>query len=86
MDKLTFKKVMQWCPDNRYYTPIYETVTIPDGEVIDYFSTEDSEHNQMHVFARQFDDRLFILEQSVVDGALKTPGNGNDQYFWLQEI
>lgn len=84
--KLTFKRVVQWCPDQRYYVPIYETVTIPDGEVIDYFLTVDSESNPVHLFARQFDDRLFTLDQSVVEGAVLEPHKGNTQHFWLQEI
>lgn len=84
--KLSFKRVLQWSPAENYYVPIYETVTIPDGEVIDYFLTEDSDHNPVHLFARQFDERLFTLDQAVVDGALLEPDKGNDQHFWLQEI
>lgn len=86
VDKLSFKRVLQWSPAESYYVPIYETVTIPNGEVIDYFLTEDSEHNPVHLFARQFDDRLFTLDQAVVDGALLEPDKGNTQHFWLQEI
>jgi len=86
LDRLVFDKVMHWQPRDSYYVPIYEQVTIRDQEVIDYFMTEDSEHNPMHVFARQFDDRLFILSAAVVEGAVKEPNKGNTQYFWLQEI
>lgn len=85
-DKLSFKRVLQWSPVENYYVPIYETVTIPSGEVIDYFLTEDSESNPVHLFARQFDTRLFTLDQETVDGALLEPDKGNTQHFWLQEI
>jgi hypothetical protein len=61
-------------------------VTIPDGEVIDYFLTQDSESNPVHLFARQFDTRLFVLGQDVVAGAVLEPLKGNNQHFWLQEI
>lgn len=84
--KLTFNRLVHYDPVDNYYVPIYETVIIPDGEVIDYFLTEDSESNPVHLFARQFDTRLFVLSQDVVDGALLEPDKGNNQHFWLQEI
>jgi len=86
LDRLTFQRVVKWCSRESYYVPVFDTVTIPDQEVIDYFLTEDSDNNPVHLFARQFDDRLFTLDQTVVESALKSPGNGNTQYFWLQEI
>lgn len=86
VDKLMFKRVVQWSPAEFYYVPIYETVTVLEGEVIDYFLTEDSEHNPVHLFACQFDERLFTLDQAVVDGAVLEPNKGNTQHFWLQEI
>lgn len=85
-DKLTFNRLVHYNPADNYYVPIYETVTIQSGEVIDYFLTEDSESNPVHLFARQFDTRLFVLSQDVVDGAVLEPLKGNTQHFWLQEI
>lgn len=82
-----FCKVLVWDTTTAYYTPVSgEDITVQDGEVLDYFMTVGEDGEVVNIFARQLDDRLFMLNQETVDGAIKEPGKGNNQNFWLQEI
>ena len=83
---LEFTHVVVWDASTKYYVPIVGVVSPDDGEVLDHFSTVDPDGNSFEVFARQFDTKLFIIEPSLLETAVKLPGAGNTCHFHLEQI
>lgn len=86
IDDLKMPTAVRWDGDTRYYVPVDEKVSVPNGEVIDYFKMEAPNGTFVHLFARQFDELLFQMRDEIFTNCVLKPGAGNCQHFWFEEI
>lgn len=83
---IDFPHVIVWDESQRYYVPHDSVISPVNGEVLDHFLTFNDKGEEVHMFARQFDTTLFLLDTQLVREVTQYPGKGNDQSFWLDLI